>query len=497
MLISVYGNTSAQAPDTLWSRIHDIFNDIDEGICIRQTADGGYIITGSCTPDGLVSHIDLLLLKTDISGDTLWTKTYAKEFVESGFSVEQTYDGGYIIAGRAVTGEYPTIEPPLSDAWILKTDINGDTLWTKTYGGGGNDYCTSIQQTPDSGYIMAGTMNSEYCYPNYEVNEEDEPDSSRAWLLKTDSNGDTLWTKTYIERSYGNCVVQTSDEGYIIVGWVFPDEQNLQSDVLLIKTDSSGDTLWTKKIGGENYDVGLCIRQTQDGYVIVGQTKPEGARYDALLIKTDFSGNVRWIKTFGGEKSDAGFSVEVTIDGGFFITGTTNGNWWIHQGDMWAFKTDSGGTLLWERIYDFLLCDYAFSGIQTSDGEYVVTGMTSGGFGGDLWLAKIGQEPTGIQEPADIPDNSQGLTGYVLNQNYPNPFNPSTKISYSIPNSDFVLLTIYNVRGRKVRTLVSEFKEAGTYSVNFDATRYSSGVYFYRLQVGNDFVETKKMLFLR
>jgi hypothetical protein len=497
ILISSCGNTFAQAPDTIWSKIHDIFDDIDEGECVRQTSDGGYIITGSCAPNGLVSHIDLLLTKTDTLGNIIWTKTYAREFVESGFSIEQTSDGGYIIAGRAVTGEYPIVEPPLGDAWILKTDTNGDTLWTRTYGGSGNDYCTSVQQTPDLGYIMAGTMNSEHCYPDYEVDEEYEPDSSRAWLVRTDCNGDTLWTRTYLERSYSTCVVQTPDGGYIIVGWIFPDGQNIQSDVLLIKTDSSGDTLWTKTIGGEDYEIGLCIRQTQDGYVMVGQTKPAGARYDALLIKTDFSGDVLWMKTFGGELSSSAYTVEVTSDGGFFITGTTNGHWWINQGDMWVFKTDSGGSLLWERIYDLRLCDFTRSGIQTSDGGYVVTGMTSPGFGGDLWLARISKESTDIPEPKDDQDNPRPTTDYVLNQNYPNPFNPSTRISYSIRNSDFVVLKIYDVLGREIQTPVSEFQKTGTYSVRFDARELSSGIYFYKLQVGTDFLETKKMLLVR
>jgi hypothetical protein len=124
-----------QNPDTIWTKIHGISSqgDIDEGICVRQTMDGGYIITGSCVPDGLVSYIDVLLLKTDASGNIIWTKTYGKDFIESAYSIEQTSDGGYIIGGRAVKGSYPFIEPPISDVWILKTELNGDTLWTKSY----------------------------------------------------------------------------------------------------------------------------------------------------------------------------------------------------------------------------------------------------------------------------------------------------------------------------------------------------------------------------
>jgi hypothetical protein len=492
-LVILYNNLAlSQNPDTIWTKIHSISpqGDIDEGNCVRQTADGGYIITGSCVPDGLESHIDLLLLKTDPSGNIVWTKSYGKDFIESAFSVEQTYDGGYIIGGRAVTGSYPIVEPSISDIWILKTDVNGDTLWTKTYGSDGNEYCTSIQQTSDLGYILTGTMNSEYCYPHYEVNEEYQPDSSRAWLIKTDANGDTLWTKTFFNKSHGNSAIQTSDGGYIICGWIFPDEQSNQSDILLIKINSFGHTLWTKIIGEGDYDIGFCVRETSDGYIISGQTKSVGQPYDALLIKTDLLGNVVWSKTYGGELSDAGFTVEVS-DGGFFVTGATNGTWWVTAiSDMWAFKTDLNGKLIWERIYDIRFTDIAFCGIQSSDSGYVLTGITSHGFGGDLWLAKINHEVTGIK------DGKSSVDDYALYQNYPNPFNPTTNIKYQIPALSFVTLKVYDVLGNEVVILVSKEIPTGSYVVEFDASRLSNGIYFYRLQSG-DFVETKKMVLMK
>jgi hypothetical protein len=500
LLFSIHWSAYAQGPDTVWSKIHDIFPDIDDGKCVRETIDGGLIITGSCVPDGMVSHIDVLLFQTDSLGNIQWTKTYGKEYIEEGLSLERTSDEGYIIGGRALIssdrsgvrkiGEGGWVQYH-SDAWIIKTDSDGDTLWTKTYGGGGNDYCTSIQLTSDGGYILTGTKNAEYSYPHYEINEEYDPDSSQVWLLKTNASGDTLWTKTYRMRSHGNSVIQDYDDGYCIVGWVFPEEHDNQSDVFLIKTDSSGDTLWTKIIGGEDYDIGLCVRPAQDGYVIVGQTKPEGECYDALLIKTDLSGDVVWSKTIGGDRNDSGISLEVTSDGGFFITGITNGAWWVHQGDMWVVKTDSEGNLTWERTYDFRLCDYAWSGIQTSDGGYAVTGMTSFGYDGDLWLAKIGREQTGVQE---VP---RAISSCILQQNCPNPFNRSTRIFYSIPHSDFVVLEVYDMIGRHIRTLVNEHQNEGTYSVHFDAHVLSSGVYFYALRAGDDLISTKRMVHIR
>ena len=490
LMFLTFGNLYTQVPDTIWTKIHDITLDIDEGDCVRQTSDGGYIITGNCVPNGLVSHSDVLLLKTDVLGNIEWAKVHGKGFFESASAVEQTTDGGYIIAGRALTGSYPFIDPPISDAWILKTDPAGDTLWTKTYGGDGNEYCTSVQQTSDLGYIFAGTMNSEYSYPHYEVNENYEPDSSKAWLIKTDSAGDTLWTKTYFQRSHGNGVIQTSEGGYMMVGWIFPDDQSNQSDVLLIKTDASGDTLWTNIVQGEDYEIGYCVRQTTDGYIVAGQTKAAGEPYDALLIKINSSGELLWSKTFGGYLSDVSFTVEVA-NNEYFVTGSANGTWWVTAwADMWAFKTDSDGNLLWEKIYDIRLCDIAFSGIPSADGGYVITGMTSHGFGGDLWLAKLHPNPSGIT------DNPGTVNDYVLYQNYPNPFNPTTVISWQLQVSSSVRLAVYTLTGQRVAILVDKKQPAGSHSIEFDASHFSSGVYFYRLEAGDN-IETRKMILMR
>jgi hypothetical protein len=492
IIFLLWGNLGAQSADTVWSRIHSISpqGDIDEGKCVSQTQDGGFIITGSCVPQGMTSNVDVLLLKTDMWGNIQWTKTFGKGFFEEGLSVVNTTDGGYIIGGRCVFGDYPIVDPIYSDAWLLKTDTHGDTLWTKNYGGNGNDYCTSIQQTPDMGYIMAGTWNAEYTYPNYEINEDYQPDSARAWLIKTGAEGEVLWEKVYFLRSHANCVDQTSEGGYVIVGWIFPGEQDNQSDVLLIKTNAYGDTLWTKKFGGEDYDTGFYVRETSDGYIIVGQTKPAGSRYDALLIKTDFLGELVWSKILGGNMNDMGFSVEVTSDGGFFITGVTNGNWWAHQGDMWGVKTDPQGNVMWEVIYDFAINDFAWSGIQTFDDKYVMTGLVGYGFGGDLWSAKLQQVPAGVEE------NSSRISDYLLRQNYPNPFNPSTTIEFHLPKSGEVSLKIFTILGEEVETLVSHTLPAGSHRYVWQANHQTSGIYLYRLQAG-DYLESRKMVLMK
>jgi hypothetical protein len=477
-----------QIPDTLWSKIHDVTDDMDIGKCITQTGDKGYIITGSCDPNGLVSYLDIMLLKTDASGHVMWARTYDMGFFEDGLSVDQTSDGGYIIGGIQLTGVYPFVEDPVSDAWIIKTDPDGDTVWTRRYGGEGNDYCTSLQQTADDGFILTGATNSTACGPNWEINEQTVPDAGRTWLIKTGPGGEVEWIQTFQERSYGNSVIQASDGGYVIAGCIFPDEQSNQSDVLLIKTNESGEMTWTKTIGTEDYDVGFCVKETSDGYVISGQTKPTGQPYNALLIKTGFSGDVIWSKTFGSASSDAAFNVSVGSDG-YYCSGATNGIWWVtSSADMWVFKTDFDGNLKWERIYDIHTCDVTYGGTLCDDGGYTVTGMTSYGFGGNLWMAKVGLASSGIKSKEAGSDD-------VLYQNYPNPCMDETTLSFKTIKPSTVTIMIYDVSGNLVMTPVrDEGFRPGYHSVKINVHHLSGGIYYYQLITDDGYLQTRKMI---
>jgi len=404
--------------------------------------------------------------------DTLWTKTFGGVADDYGYSVQQTTDEGYIIAG--CTYSFGVGE---GDVWFIKTDDSGDTLWTKTYGGSSYDYAYTVQQTTDEGYIMTGMT-------DYDV-----------WLIKTNASGDTLWTKTFgsVNIDAGNCVQQTADSGYIITGSTRSFGAG-EGDVWFIKTNASGDTLWTKTFGGSAADWGMSVQQTADGgYIISGGTESFGAG-DVWLIKTDESGDTTWTKTFGGSDVDGGYSVQQTSDGGYIIAGYT-GSFGAGGQDVWLIRTNALGDTLWTKTFGGSDIDYAYSVQQTTDAGYIITGVTeSFGAGGyDVWLIKTGPEP-GIAEHYD----QSNISGnFVLNQNCPNPFNTLTNISYSISRSDFVTLTVYDVLGREVKTLVNEFKKAGTHYVTFDATELSSGVYYYDLNTGDNIAETKNMLLLR
>jgi len=226
-------------------------------------------------------YSDVYLIKTDSFGDTRWTRTYGGPSWDGGYSVVLTSDGGYIIAGETWSFGAGVI-----DIYLIKTDSLGDTIWTKTYGGTGWDCGRSVTQTSDGGYIIAGYTES------YGVGGD-------FYLIKTDENGDTIWTRTYGGTGWdcGRSVAQTSDGGYIIAGYTRSYGAGAD-DVYLIKTDSLGDTLWTRTYGGTDYEYGYLLAQTSDGgYIVVGNTYSYGAGMtDVYLIKTDSLGNVAGIE---------------------------------------------------------------------------------------------------------------------------------------------------------------------------------------------------------
>ncbi|MCH8903839.1 MAG: T9SS type A sorting domain-containing protein [Bacteroidetes bacterium] len=453
-------------------------NSYDFGTAVQQTTDSGYIVAGYSDSFG-AGQLDVYLIKTDLDGDTLWTKTYGGSDFEFGTSVQQSFDNGYIIAGWT-----QSFGAGSADVYLIKVDINGDTLWTKTYGGSSGEFGYSVQQTADSGFIIAGMTES------FGAGDRD------VLLIKTDVAGNILWSKTYggTDRDVGNSVQQTSDGGYIVVGSSRSFGAG-QFDVYLIKTDPNGDTLWTKTFGGSYDDEGYFVQQTSDGgYIITGyhftaDSCEQGSF--AYLIKTTANGDTLWTKSFAGEIGAKGYSVKQIANGGYIVAGdNTIGS--FGESSVYLIRTDSNGNTG---------CNLCPSGIVVGNPSTIVSSPAlNTSFGGIVSnTATIVGNPvtfdsvlcdTVVSLREEIDNNFPQGTG----QNYPNPFGTSTRIDYRVLESTEVSIKVYDQFGRLIAILVSEQKNPGDYSVHFDARDHSSGFYFYILRVGNTLRARKMVL---
>jgi hypothetical protein len=406
VLLSAIGLASIASAQTNWARTYGgPIEDYAESV--QETSDGGYIIAGRTKSFGAGGE-DFYLIKTDAQGETLWTRTHGGPGDDWCHSMQQTADGGYIATGGT---SVDTLEP--YDVYLIRTDARGDTLWTRTYGGPDNDQGYSVQQTSDGGYIIGAST------PSLGL-------ASEAYLIKTDARGDTLWTKTYGGESTdeGYSVSQTTDGGYIIAGRTesFGAES---SEVYLIRANAQGDTLWTRTYGGPRYDAGLSVQQTTDGgYVVAGRTVSFGAGSgDVYLIKTAASGDTLWTRTYGGPNDEWGHSVQQTSDGGYIVTGLTY-SFGAGKSDVYLIKTDAQGDTLWTRTFGGTAIDAGFSIGLTSDTSYIIAGWT-GSFGAgarDVYLIKTNGKldvgPIAIQSPPGIAESGSVHVPMVVVRNF-------------------------------------------------------------------------------
>lgn len=296
----------------------------------KELNDSGFICVGYMDSILGTAPAEVYLVRFNSFGDTIWSRLYGGDSLDRGYWVEITPDSNFIIAGQ--TKSYGMGS---SDVWLIKTDTSGTVLWNQTYGGTGYDMGRCVKNTPDKGFIIVGSTYS------FGAGFRD------IYLIKTDSLGVPSWSQAYGGSGYewGYDVEHTVDNGYIIVGstnsfgaWGL--------DIYLIKTDSLGNPLWTKTYGGILDDVGHSVVVTNDGsYVIAGYTNSYGAgRGDVWLIKTDSMSNIIWTKQYGGVKDDWAYAVERTQDNGYVITGFTSsmpGD--TLRSDMYLIKTDSLG----------------------------------------------------------------------------------------------------------------------------------------------------------
>lgn len=335
--------------------------------CVQESPDDGYIVTGYA---GYGYWYNLYLLKVDHQGKELWNRTFGgsgnNSRYNNGFWVEVTQDNGYIITGKI---GFDNI-----DVWLIKTDLNGNKEWNRTFGGSGDDSGHCVKQTGDGGYIITGDT------------------STHIWLIKTDAFGNELWNSTYDSRpGYGASLALTSDGGYVVTGSL------VDSRLILLKTDANGSLEWDSIFGlATHSNSGESVQQTFDGgYIVGGSTTSYGAGFDDFwLIKTDGQGVEEWNRTFGGSHNDFGRSVIQTSDGGYLIGGEKN---WPAQ--FWLVRTNPYGDIIWDSVYVPLEKASCLCVRQTKDQGYIASGEINPYDAPECVLVKI-KPDVGNQPPS-------------------------------------------------------------------------------------------------
>jgi hypothetical protein len=368
-----------------------IIHNKDWGHSVQRTDDGGYVIAGvSWRLGGWLGNA--YLVKTDAGGSELWSKTFGNGDVSMGNSVKQTRDLGFIIAGNTWSSDGRQ-----SDVYLVKTDIDGNRIWSRTYGGKGREEGSSVCQTTDGGFIVAGRTNS------FGKGEDD------VYLIKTDENGNENWSRAYggSKRDKGSSVSQTADGGYIVAGRTDSFGEG-EDDVYLIKTNADGVMVWSGTFGGKGRDQGNSVCLTDDGgYLVAGTTWSDSGKYsDVYLVKTDNNGKGLWHKTVGGKFGDYGLSVQQADDGGFIVAGNTWPFGRIGSSKVYLLRVDRDGNKVWARTMGAGGSEFGLSVCRAGDGGYVVAGKTVGiqkgdddvylvkvlGDGTEAWSRRIGRE---------------------------------------------------------------------------------------------------------
>ena len=465
-------------PDTLWTKTFG--GNLDETArSIEVTNDGGYIFVGTTGP---FNASDIILIKTDSGGNIEWEHIFDNQLRDRGNSVIQTLDGGFIVAGST----YPE-EQNYYDVWIIKTDQNGDIIWESTYGGEDNEHATSIIQLDDGSFVITGNTTS-YGSGLYDM-----------WLFKINIDGNLIWDYAFGSEANDGAISlqQTLDGGFIIAGWTELPGSDI--DVLLVKTDQNGVIMWENTFDITDVERGNSVLQTDDcGYIIAGYTEIAGSNNaDALLIKVDQDGELEWSNSYGASEHEIIWDILLTENSEYIMVGST-GSSGAGNDDAWIIKTDESGELIWDITIGGSEEDGAYSIQKINEEGFIIAGFSevNSADNKDILLIRLGSE-VGINDHLIPNVNEQNY----LYQNYPNPFNPTTTISFSIPNESEVDISIYNLKGQKIKNLpVILSGDEGSAIWNGDAEsgkQVGSGIYLYKLNLNGKTEAIKKCLLLK
>jgi len=333
----------------------------DYALNIKQTLDGGYVVVGNTysTQGDVTGHhgvpSDVWVVKMDATGTLQWQKSLGGTANDFGYDIIQSTDGGYIVACSStstdgdVAGNHGGV-----DAWIVKLSNTGDLVWQKTLGGTGFDAAYSVQQTANGGCIIAG-----YTASN-DGDVTGNHGGQDTWVVKLSATGTIQWQKTVggTMDDFAYNIQQTAEGGYIVAGYTKSNDGDLTgnhgggSDAWVVKLNSSGNIEWQKTLGGSGTEDAMSVQQTADGgYIVGGYTDSNDGDVtgnhggnDAWVVKLSTTGIIKWQKALGGSTGwDQANSIQQTADFGYIVAGFSNsydGDITVKFGDydFWVVK---------------------------------------------------------------------------------------------------------------------------------------------------------------
>ncbi|MFC2102255.1 T9SS type A sorting domain-containing protein [Bacteroidota bacterium] len=440
--------------------------DDDIGKCVRQTSDEGYIICGY-TKSFSANDYDAYIIRTDAFGDTLWTRILGGPGYDATYSLVITPDNGYVICGTYLDPGKAT-----NDVWLIRMDDNGDTLWTKHDYSATSAEAHSITLNATNGYIITGVR-------------EDGGGTGHAFLMQTDTNGNENWSHDYPfwSTSGGNAVINTNDEGFLICGYIDTYNPSWNRNMGLIKTTNQGDTLWTRQVGGSAYEIGWSVCECPTGgYLASGYTTGYGALSgDGFIAKLTGLGSIEWQNHFGKSGLDVIYDISATSDLNYIGTGISGEQGSEFQ-EAWLIKIGESGDTLWSRSFGGYRKSYGYSVRQTDDEGYIFCGITnaSGTNVYDIMLVKTtsdGVITTSLFQPEEE-------TTYKV---YPNPAHNRVIIEFPPGTKK---MTITSPMGKLIR----EENLRNLQKLLLDLGGLPSGIYFLTFSDGESSIVKKLVI---
>ncbi|MCW3101828.1 MAG: hypothetical protein JWO09_268 [Bacteroidetes bacterium] len=433
----------------------------DYGYSVAQTYDKGYIVAGATSSFGNGS-MDAYMVKVDSNGVPQLHRTYGGINIEQAYSIKETSDSGMVIAGYTNSfghGGY--------DMYLIKTNIYGDTVWTKTYGGTNWDFGYSAQQTTDGGYILAG---STYSFGN---------GNSDMYLIKTNATGDTTWTKTFggSNDDEARCVKQTSDGGYILTGWTksFGDASG---DIYTVKTDSNGDTLWTYRYPGTQEDASYDVVEYPTKYLIGGKSKSVvPGNMQGVALEISLTGAFQYIGDYGGAAEDGTNAVAYSPGGRFAVMGYTYSFGGGLGTSDYLLYIENPVTGLHSGTYGASKMEQAYSIQNTTDGGYIICGNSSSySILDHIYIIKTDSNGvssgTVINVVAGINSVSAAGKNFKI---YPNP--AADLITIELEDAEENVISIRDLPGKEIYR-----EKAMNEKTEINTSAFANGVYFISIE---------------